>query len=279
MEESLQNIIVSIPPPYVTAKWWGVLDGDDGSLLFGRNEHVPREMASITKVMTAYLVFRIMKRFKINPKTTMVSVSKYASSVGGTTARLKEGDVLSIYDLLHGVMLPSGNDAATALAEHFALVIKEDREKQAINSKNPRLATQNDSGEWEFNPIIYGSSGVDNKRGLKSRNLVKLFVEEMNKTATILGMENTNFSNPHGMWVMGNSSTISDIGIISSQAMKINLIRHIVKKKKYAWEGDNGQGQTRYHKWINTNKMLGKDLNYNGLKTGTTRTAGAWLVS
>lgn len=50
MEESLQNIIVSIPPPYVTAKCWGVLDGDDGSLLFGRNEHVPREMASITKI-------------------------------------------------------------------------------------------------------------------------------------------------------------------------------------------------------------------------------------
>lgn len=129
----------------------------------------------------------------------MVGVSKYASAVGGTTAKLKEGDVLSVYDLLHGLMLPSGNDAATALAEHFALVIKEDREKQAISSKNLRLANQNDSGEWEFNPIIYGNSGVDNKRGLKSRNLVKLFVEEMNKTATILGMENTNFSNPHGM--------------------------------------------------------------------------------
>jgi len=68
MEESLQKIIVSIPPPYVTAKCWGVLDGDDGSLLFGRNEHVSREIASITKIMTVYLVYRIMKRFKMNPK-------------------------------------------------------------------------------------------------------------------------------------------------------------------------------------------------------------------
>jgi len=116
-------------------------------------------------------------------------------------------------------------------------------------------------------------------KGCNSRNLVKLFVEEMNKTATMLGMGNTTFSNPHGMCVMGNNSTISDIGIISSQAMKINLIRHIVKKTKYSWEAENDKGLMRYHSWTNTNKMLGKDLNYNGLKTGTTRTAGACLVS
>jgi len=163
MEESLQKLIVSTPPPYVTARWWGVLDGDDGSLLFGRNENTSKEIASITKIMTAYLVFRIMKRFKINPKTTMIQVSKYASAVAGTTARLKEGDILTIYDLLHGLLLPSGNDAATWLAEHFAQIIKEDREKQAINAKNPRLAKQNDDGEWEFSSLIYGNSGIGSK--------------------------------------------------------------------------------------------------------------------
>jgi D-alanyl-D-alanine carboxypeptidase len=231
MEESLQNIIVSIPPPYVTAKWWGVLDGDDGSLLFGRNEHVPKEVASITKIMTAYLCYRIMKRFKINPKKRMVRVTRYSSGITGTTARLKEGDMMSVFDLLHGVMLPSGNDAATAIAEHFALIIKEDRERQAISSKNQRLAQRKDDGEWEFNSVIYGSSGIDCRKEVKSRHLVKLFVEEMNKTASMLGMNNTVFSNPHGMWVAGNTSTISDVGIISSQAMKVSMIRHIVKKK------------------------------------------------
>lgn len=140
-----------------------------------------------------------MRRFKINPKKRMVKVSKYASGITGTTARLKEGDILSVYDLLHGVMLPSGNDAASCLAEHFAVIIKEDRERQAINSKNLRLATQKEDGSWDFNSLIYGNSGIDNKKGVKSRNLVKLFVEEMNKTASMLGMENTTFSNPHGM--------------------------------------------------------------------------------
>ena len=206
-------------------------------------------------------------------------MSKYASGVNGTTARLKEGDSLCVYNLLHGVLLPSGNDAATALAEHFALIIKEDREKQAINAKNPRLAKQNADGEWEFHNMIYGNSGIDSKKPPKSRNLVKLFVEEMNKTASLLGMHNTTFSNPHGMCVLGNNSTISDIGIISSQAMKISLIRHIVKKKKYIWEGKNSKDQAKNYKWSNTNKMLNKNLHYNGLKTGTTKSAGACLVS
>lgn len=57
--------------------------------------------------------------------------------------------------------------------------------------------------------------------------------------------------------------------------MKLNLIRHIVKKKKYVCEGESSTGQRKVHKWVSTNKLLGKDENYNGLKTGTTRSAGA----
>ena len=49
----------------------------------------------------------------------MLQASKNAATVGGTSARLRTGDVLSVWDLLHGLMLPSGNDAAVVLAEHF----------------------------------------------------------------------------------------------------------------------------------------------------------------
>jgi D-alanyl-D-alanine carboxypeptidase (penicillin-binding protein 5/6) len=49
----------------------------------------------------------------------MLQVSKNAATVGGTSAKLKTGDVLSIWDLLHGLMLPSGNDAGIVMAEHF----------------------------------------------------------------------------------------------------------------------------------------------------------------
>ena len=55
----------------------------------------------------------------------MIKVPKIAVDVGGTTARLKENDILSLYDLFHGLMLPSGNDAATTLADYFGRLIYE----------------------------------------------------------------------------------------------------------------------------------------------------------
>jgi D-alanyl-D-alanine carboxypeptidase len=69
--------------------------------------------------MTAFVVIQIIRKIKLNAKKTLLQVSKNAASIGGTSAKLKSGDVLSVYDLLHALMLPSGNDAATCLAEHF----------------------------------------------------------------------------------------------------------------------------------------------------------------
>ena len=52
-------------------------------------------------------------------RRTMLKVSKTAASMGGTTAKIRTGDELSVWDMLHGLMLPSGNDAAVCLAENF----------------------------------------------------------------------------------------------------------------------------------------------------------------
>lgn len=52
-------------------------------------------------------------------RRTMLKVSKTAASMGGTTAKIRTGDELSVWDMLHGMMLPSGNDAAMCLAENF----------------------------------------------------------------------------------------------------------------------------------------------------------------
>lgn len=53
----------------------------------------------------------------------MVGVEKEAAEIGGTTAELRLGDKLSVCDLIHGMMLPSGNDAAVALAYYFGNLI------------------------------------------------------------------------------------------------------------------------------------------------------------
>ena len=63
----------------------------------------------------------------------MLKVSKTAASVGGTTARLRTGDELSVWDTLHGLMLPSGNDAATCLAEHFGPYLYEISDMKSVS--------------------------------------------------------------------------------------------------------------------------------------------------
>ena len=76
--------------------------------------------------MTLYTVLKLAQRFHVNMATELVKVSKEASKVIGTSAELCEGDQLTVWDLLHGLMLPSGNDASHALAEHFGnLLIKD----------------------------------------------------------------------------------------------------------------------------------------------------------
>ena len=69
--------------------------------------------------MTFYTVLRLMEQNNIDPEKTIVTVSKTASLVTGTSANLREGDKLTLNQLFYGLMLPSGNDAAFCLAEYF----------------------------------------------------------------------------------------------------------------------------------------------------------------
>jgi D-alanyl-D-alanine carboxypeptidase len=77
-------------------------------------------MASLTKIMTAITSIEIACELKINIHKVWFIVSKYASTMIGTTAGLVEQQRVTIFDLLHGLMLPSGNDAAMTLAENFS---------------------------------------------------------------------------------------------------------------------------------------------------------------
>lgn len=73
--------------------------------------------------MTFYTCLRLIERFRLDPKQVIVTVSRKASQMPGTSASLREGDQLTLSDMLYGLMLPSGNDAAYALAEHFGSLI------------------------------------------------------------------------------------------------------------------------------------------------------------
>ena len=115
--------------------------------------------------MTCYLTIQLLDRLGIDPNSTYAKVSGYASSISGTTAGLRENDLLTLNDLLHGLMLPSGNDAALALAENFGVYF-------FFQSK-------------EFN-IKYGNQ--ESITNLKILNPGSYFVKEMNSTAEKLGL-------------------------------------------------------------------------------------------
>jgi len=102
---------VQYPPPPLMGKAAVVYDMDSGLTLYsqGADEHLP--VASTTKLMTALLVL------EYGHLDDMTTVSYKAATIGESTMYLQAGEQLSLKDLLYGLLLPSGNDAAIALAE------------------------------------------------------------------------------------------------------------------------------------------------------------------
>ncbi|MBQ2836413.1 MAG: D-alanyl-D-alanine carboxypeptidase [Clostridia bacterium] len=98
--------------PTINSRAAIVYDRTSGSILFGKNEKEQRKMASTTKIMTAIIV---LENANLND---VVTVSSRAAGTGGSRLGLHTNDKISIRDLLYGLMLCSGNDAAVALAEH-----------------------------------------------------------------------------------------------------------------------------------------------------------------
>ena len=80
-------------------------------------------MASLTKIMTAYVVLQLLDHFKQTEDQCLIRVMEYSTSLIGTSACLMTGDHLTAWELLHGMMLPSGNDAAQSLGIHFGLLL------------------------------------------------------------------------------------------------------------------------------------------------------------
>lgn len=230
-----------IPAPQVTASAWSIINADNREFLWSKNGETPHDIASLTKMMTCYLVKQCIKQ-DLCHENDIVTVPKEATLLGGTTAYLKQNDQLKIIDLLYGMMLPSGNDAAFSLAEHCGGLMQND----------PKI----------------------NKQKSKYTNAM-YFVKQMNITCRRLGFKNTKFLNPHGLSHLGNQSTAIEIGKLGAALIKKPLICSIVGQVKYSCEVRN-KGVPRKLSWCNTNALLGQN-GVTGLKTGHTQTAGPCL--
>lgn len=90
-----------------------------GTVLYAEAEHEPREPASVTKVMTLLLTMEAIDSGALSYDDT-VTGSAHAASMGGSQIWLKEGEQMTVRDLLKAVCIVSGNDAAVALGEHLS---------------------------------------------------------------------------------------------------------------------------------------------------------------
>ncbi|MGH6748369.1 MAG: D-alanyl-D-alanine carboxypeptidase family protein, partial [Methyloceanibacter sp.] len=143
-------------PPGVTASSVFVINADTGQVLYAKNPDKVFRLLSITKLITAYL---LMQRLA-GELSDQVTVTE-PDLVPGSTAGLRKGDVWSLRDLLYGMLLVSGNDAAVAIADYTG---------------RKMLA-------------------AEKKRG----NPIKRFVQDMRPTAVALGAKHSQFADPYGL--------------------------------------------------------------------------------
>lgn len=117
IQEDTQNEINEVSnniteEPILNSRRCIVYDRISKTILYGKNENTKSAMASTTKIMTATIV---LENANLQDEVT---ISAKAGGTGGSRLGLKRGDKITVNDLLYGLMLRSGNDAAVALAEH-----------------------------------------------------------------------------------------------------------------------------------------------------------------
>src|SRR5690554_5530190 len=117
---SAQSQSVLIPsPPAIAGSSWVLMDPLSGRVIMEKNSNERLPPASLTKMMTAYIVERELDEGRIS-MSDMVPISVKAWKTEGSRTFIKEGTSVSVEDLLKGVIIQSGNDASVALAEFIA---------------------------------------------------------------------------------------------------------------------------------------------------------------
>ena len=113
------NISITPQAPQVNASSYVLMDFHSGRVLAESNKDLAVDPASITKMMTAFVVFSEIKAGSLS-LTDMVTISEKAWRTGGSKMFIEVDKQVSVDDLIHGMIIQSGNDACVALAEHIA---------------------------------------------------------------------------------------------------------------------------------------------------------------
>ncbi len=238
-------------PPVVTARSWAIADAESGEILWSYRADEPRKTASITKTMCALVVLSMAER---DPTVLdeWLTISEAAARTGGSTSGLKAGEQVTVRDALYGLMLPSGNDLGNALAEYF----------------HPRLDPP------DATMLARGLDQPVHRDRLH-------FLAEMNRGARAWGMDDTFYRIAYGDGgtAADRTSTAADLVTLGRRAMADPRLREIVATTRHLARVRQPDGAEREQIWENTNELLALDRGYDGVKTGTTTTAGRCLLA
>jgi len=113
---ALHTSALSLAAFETQAKAAYVIDFTTGTVLLNKNADEPLPPASMSKLMTLYMAFEALERGQLSMTDELV-VSARASSIGGSTLFLREGERVSVEDLIRGIIVLSGNDACVVIAE------------------------------------------------------------------------------------------------------------------------------------------------------------------
>ncbi len=215
-----QAILIPVPPS-INAKAYLLMDAYSGKILANENIDERVAPASLTKMMTSYVVSMALQQGRFHPND-LVSISEAAWKTGGSKMFVKVGDKVSVQDLMQGIIVDSGNDACVAMAEYIA-------------------------GSQES------------------------FVNLMNQEATRLGMKNTHFVDVDGLPDPNHYTTARDMSILA-RALILDFPEDY-KWYSQKWFSYNGIKQP------NRNRLLWRDADIDGIKTGHTNDAGFCLAA
>ena len=119
IQHSSPTRLIIPPAPKLNAKGYVLMDADSGQVIAGKAFHQRMEPASLTKMMTLYIVASALKNGQIS-MNDKVHISKLAWRTGGSKMFVRAGSNIPVKDLIQGIVVDSGNDACTAIAEYIA---------------------------------------------------------------------------------------------------------------------------------------------------------------
>lgn len=150
--------------PEVEAKAVVLMDLNTGRILFSENGDLPLPPASMSKLMTELIILDEIKS-GTHSWDEKVKISEYASSVGGVRLSLNEGDMLTVRELFQSMTVYSANDAAVALAEHFAG--SEDNFVEHMNNRARELHLSSQTYFVNASGLEIGDNGSDESPDIK----------------------------------------------------------------------------------------------------------------